>query len=101
MSVKEAALTVMFETLEKAIQQPEKIEHSKDLSCQSEKHKQFYPLCKGIPFYRWKYLLNNHEAQHDELARETYGNEYDDNGEPDYDEDNDQLEEEQEEETGK
>jgi hypothetical protein len=44
-----------------------------DLYYQSEEHKQFYSLCKDIPFYRWEYLLNNHEAQHNELAKKMSG----------------------------
>jgi len=63
----------VFEILEKAIQQREKEQQSKDLYYQSEEHKQFCSLCKGIPFYRWEYLLNNHEAQHDELSKEMHG----------------------------
>jgi hypothetical protein len=63
----------MFEALEKAIQQREKVQQTKDLYYQSEEHKQFYSICKGIPFYRWEYLLNNQEAQHNGLAIKTYG----------------------------
>jgi hypothetical protein len=63
----------MFESLEKAIQQREKLLQTKDLYYQSEEHKRFYSICKGISFYIWEYLLNNHEAQHRELARETHG----------------------------
>ena len=57
-----AAIITMFESLEKAIQQREKVLQRKDLYFQSEEHKQFYSICKGIPFYRWEYLLNNLEA---------------------------------------
>jgi hypothetical protein len=63
----------MFEALEKAIQQQEKVQQSKDLYYQSDEHKQFYSVCKAIPFYRWEYLLNNQEAQHNILARKTHG----------------------------
>jgi hypothetical protein len=62
----------MFEAVEKAIQQRVKVQQSKDLYYQSEEHKHFYSLCKGIPFYRWEYLLNNYETQHDELAKQTH-----------------------------
>ena len=62
----------MVESLEKAIQQREKIQQSKDLYYQSEEHKQFYSICKGIPFYRWEYLLDDHEAQHTDLAKQTH-----------------------------
>src|SRR2546421_13072689 len=62
----------MFEALEKAIQQREKVQQSKDLYYQSEEHRQFYSICKGIPFYRWEYLLNNDEAQHTGLAKQTH-----------------------------
>jgi hypothetical protein len=72
-SVKAVALASMFESLEKAIQQREKEQQSKDLYYQSEEHEHFYSICKGIPFYRWEYLLSNHEAQHSDLARETHG----------------------------
>jgi hypothetical protein len=61
----------MFEALEKAIQQREKVQQSKDLYYQSEEHKYFYSICEGIPFYRWEYLLNNQEVQHTELSRKT------------------------------
>jgi hypothetical protein len=61
------------ETLEKAIQQREKLLQSKDFHYQSEGHKQFYSICKDIPFYRWQYLLNNQEAQHNELAKKMCG----------------------------
>lgn len=51
---KKTELTItVFEALEKAIQQREKIQQSKDVYYQSEEHKRFYSLCKGIPFYRW------------------------------------------------
>jgi hypothetical protein len=63
----------VFEALEKAIQLREKVKHSKDLNYQSEEHNQFYFICKGIPFYRWEYLLNDQEAQHNELAKKTHG----------------------------
>jgi hypothetical protein len=63
----------VFEALEKALQQREKLQQSKDLYYQSEEHKQFYSICKGIPFYRWEYLLNNQEAQHNELYKHTHG----------------------------
>jgi hypothetical protein len=62
----------MFEALEKVIQQREKLQQSRDLYYQSEEHKQFYSICKGIPFYKWEYLLNNQEEQHDELAKKTH-----------------------------
>jgi hypothetical protein len=62
----------MFEALEKAIQQREKVLHSKDLYYQSEEHKQFYSICKDIPFYRWEYLLNNQEVQHNGLSTSTH-----------------------------
>lgn len=63
----------MFEALEKAIQQREKVLQSKDLYYQSEKHRQFYSICKDMPFYRWEYLLNNQEPQHNELAKNMDG----------------------------
>jgi hypothetical protein len=63
----------VFEALEKAIHLREKVQQSKDLNYQSEEHKQFYLICKGIPFYRWEYILNNQEAQHNELAKRTHG----------------------------
>jgi hypothetical protein len=63
----------MFEALEKAIHQREKLRQSNDLYYHSEDHKQFYSTCKDIPFYRWEYLLNNHEAQHTDLAKQTGG----------------------------
>jgi len=62
----------VFDALEKAIQQREKGKQSKDLYYQSEDHKHFYSFCKGIPFYKWEYLLSNHEGQHDELAKNTH-----------------------------
>jgi primosomal protein N' len=68
-SVKAVALASMFESLEKAIQQREKVLQSKDLYYQSEEHEQFYSICKGI----WEYLLNDHEAQHRYLAKQTHG----------------------------
>jgi hypothetical protein len=49
------------------------VQQSRDLYYQSEGHKQFYSTCKGIPFYRRDYLLNNQEAQHNELAKKTHG----------------------------
>jgi hypothetical protein len=58
----------MFEALEKAIQQREKVLQTKDLYYQSEEHKQFYSICKDMPFYRWEYLLNNQEPQHTNIA---------------------------------
>jgi hypothetical protein len=63
----------VFEALEKAIQQREKIQQGKDLYYQSDEHKQFYSICKGIPFYRWEYLLNKQEAQHNTLSKSTHG----------------------------
>jgi hypothetical protein len=63
----------MFEALEKVIQQREKIQQSKDVYYQSEEHQQFYSICKGILFYRWQYLLNNQEAQHNDLAKKISG----------------------------
>jgi hypothetical protein len=62
----------VFEALEKAIQQRERIEQSKDHFHQSEEHMLFFSICKGIPFYRWECLLNNQEALHNELAKKTY-----------------------------
>jgi hypothetical protein len=63
----------MFEALEKAIQQREKVQQSKDLHYQSEGHRHFYSICSDIPFYKWEYLFKNQETQHNELARKTHG----------------------------
>src|SRR5689334_10903674 len=63
----------MFESLEKAIQQREKVQQAKDPYYQSEVHKLFYSICKDIPFYRWEYLLSYNEEQHDKLAKHTHG----------------------------
>jgi hypothetical protein len=44
----------MFESLEKAIHQREKILQDKDHYYQSEEHGRLYSRYKGIPFYGWE-----------------------------------------------
>ena len=62
--------TAVFENLTKYVDQQNKQRELTNIyKPQSEAHKQFYDLCKGIQFYRWEYLDN--ESKHDELARKT------------------------------
>jgi len=59
----------MFEQLQKEIERREKDRHHKDIfSSQTEQHKQFYSICKNIPFYLWN-LSEDSNRRHDQLAK--------------------------------
>jgi hypothetical protein len=61
----------MFEALAKTIKEHEKILGSKDLYHDSQEHKAFYNICKGVKFYCWDFM-GSREDQYDQLARTTH-----------------------------
>lgn len=64
----------MFEALSKVIEHQRKLAESKDIfRPQSEEHKTFYSICKGLPFYRWDYMQSGKESEHNKLARYLHG----------------------------
>jgi hypothetical protein len=63
----------LFEALDKTIKAYQKTLESKDIYHDSDEQKEFYSLCRNIPFYLWDYMLEGREAEHNNLAKRLDG----------------------------